>query len=116
VPVQYVFDHGDGTRDVTNQSFAFYEAPGNYEVRMDWAHSDTSGTILCGTVVVVTPFNAGDYLGKTQAQAEATAAANNFVSRIGRIDDESFALTQEVLLNRVTFEIDNGLVTVATQG
>jgi len=36
--------------------------------------------------------------------------------RIGREDDEQFALTQDYIENRVTFEIDDGAVTKATFG
>ncbi len=36
--------------------------------------------------------------------------------RIGREDDEQFALTQDYIENRVTFEIDDGTVTKATFG
>jgi len=110
VAVTYAFDHGDGTIDITNRSVAFYEA------RLQWVHSGTSGTILCGTVQVLADFNAGNYVGKTQAQAEAFAAADNFIFRIGRIDDQVFALTEDYRPNRVTVEIDNGIVTSAVRG
>jgi hypothetical protein len=36
--------------------------------------------------------------------------------RIGREDDEQYAVTQDYIENRVTFEIDDGTVTKATFG
>lgn len=59
VPVSYVFDHGDGTLDPRPVSYAYYAAPGVYEVRLNWAATGVGGgTIICGTVTVsgtVTP-------------------------------------------------------------
>jgi len=53
VPIQFVFDHGDGTLDPRQVSHAFYEAAGTYEVRLNWAATaGRSGSILCGTVTV----------------------------------------------------------------
>lgn len=52
VPVQYVFDHGDGTLDPGPISMAYYPAPGTYGVRLNWAHSGQTGQILCGVVTV----------------------------------------------------------------
>jgi hypothetical protein len=54
VLVYYVFDHGDGTRDPRQVSQAYYAAPGNYSVTLDWATPSRSGTVFCGVVTVTT--------------------------------------------------------------
>lgn len=115
-PVSYVFDHGDGTLDPRNPSDAFYAAPGFYDVKVQWTYAGQQGTIPCGTVTVTPNFNASQFIGKTQVEAEAIAATQGLISRIARIDDEWFALTQDYRIDRVNFEIDNGLVTKATLG
>lgn len=116
VPVAYVFDHGDGTLDPTNKSHAYYAAPGFYEVRLQWAHSGTSGTTFCGTVTVEPAFNSADYVGRSQASATTLATSLGLVVRVTRIDDEYFPGTDDYRLDRVNFEIDNGVVTKATLG
>lgn len=52
IAVEFVFDHGDGTLDPTNQSNAYYAAPGTYQVRLKWSHLGGSGIEDCGTVTV----------------------------------------------------------------
>ena len=54
------------------------------------------------------------YLGLTREEAAARAAAERRPWRIGREDDEWFALTDDYVVGRVTFELDQGLVTVAS--
>lgn len=121
--VNYTFDHGDGTLDHTSVSKAFYEAPGVYQVKLRWSHAGTSGTILCGSVTVdgfvpTTPpvFNANDYIGKSRTQAEAAATQKGFVSRVIRIDTETFPGTYDYRTDRVNLSIDYGVVTGATVG
>ena len=53
VDIDFIFDHGDGTRDPRNPSRAYYEAPGSYDVILDWEHAAGEGSVLCGTVTVV---------------------------------------------------------------
>ncbi len=63
------------------------------------------------------PGNAASaYVGLTKKAAIAKAEADGRPWRIGREDDEQFMLTQDVVENRVTFEIDDGKVTKATFG
>jgi len=52
VPITYSFDHGDGTIDPTAESYAYYRAPGRYDVIMRWQHARQTGSTFCGTVVV----------------------------------------------------------------
>jgi hypothetical protein len=59
---------------------------------------------------------AAAYVGLSKADAIAQAEADDRPWRIGREDDEQFALTQDFIEDRVTFEIDNGTVTTATLG
>jgi hypothetical protein len=56
------------------------------------------------------------YVGLSKADAIAQAEADDRPWRIGREDDEQFALTQDFIEDRVTFEIDDGTVTTATLG
>jgi len=66
---------------------------------------------------LVTPdLSTDDFVGLTQADAEALADENLIPSRIGRIDAESFALTEDFNPGRLTFEIDDGIVTSAALG
>ena len=59
---------------------------------------------------------ADDYVGLTKKAAVTKAEADGRPWRKGREDGESFFLTQDYIPNRVTFEIDNGMVTKATFG
>lgn len=54
--VDYEFDHGDGTRDPRNPSFAAYSEPGSYTVTMIATLGATGEkeTLTCGIVVVTT--------------------------------------------------------------
>ena len=54
------------------------------------------------------------YLGLTREEAAARAAAERRPWRVGREDDKWFALTDDYVVGRVTFELDEGLVTVAS--
>lgn len=57
-----------------------------------------------------------DYIGLSKARAIAKAEAADVPWRIGREDKKQFALTQDFVEDRVTFEIDDGKVTKATFG
>lgn len=116
VAVTYVFDHGDGTLDETSQSSAYYAAPGFYEVRLNWAHSNHSGTTFCGTVTVEPNFSAAEYLGRTPESAQALATSRGLTARIVRIDDQVFPGTTDYRLDRVNLEIDANQVTKAYIG
>lgn len=116
VPVSYVFDHGDGTLDETAQSFAYYAAPGFYDVRLNWAYGNQSGTTFCGTVTVEPVFSAADYLGRTPESAEALATQRGLTLRIVRIDDQFFPGTMDYRLDRVNIEVDANKVTKAYLG
>jgi len=52
IPVDFVFDHGDGTLDPRPRSEAYYASPGSYVVRLRWNHAGGSGVSDCGTVTV----------------------------------------------------------------
>ena len=53
VPVQFRFDHGDGTLDPGARSDAYYLAPGRYPVVVEWWSSSHEGSVACGDVTVV---------------------------------------------------------------
>ena len=53
------------------------------------------------------------FLGLALSDASALAEEQERPWRIGRDDDERFALTQDYVVGRVTFELDDGVVTAA---
>jgi hypothetical protein len=55
----------------------------------------------------------GNYVGLSIEEASMLADARQTPWRIGREGDESFALTQDYVVGRVTFEVDEGIVTLA---
>ena len=66
---------------------------------------------------LVTPdLSTDDFVGLTQAEAEAIAEENLIPNRIGRIDGEFFDLTEDFNPGRLTFEVDDGIVTLAVLG
>jgi hypothetical protein len=81
----------------------------------------------CGTegkadppVVVVDDLRGGDmdgeaarFVGHTIDEAIQLAEDEGRVWRIARTDDESFVLTSDLMVGRVTFEVDDGVVTAA---
>ena len=52
IPLVFAFEHGDGTIDQTSESYAYYEAPGRYDVVMNWYYGMQRGRVFCGTVTV----------------------------------------------------------------
>jgi hypothetical protein len=62
------------------------------------------------------PGSESSFVGLTKSAAIAAAKAQDRPWRIGREDTQQYALTQDYIPNRVTFEIDNGRVTKATFG
>jgi|GEM_PF-967157 len=52
VPVQFAFEHGDGTIDPTSQSRAFYREAGKYDVVLRWTSGQLRNRTFCGTVTV----------------------------------------------------------------
>ena len=59
------------------------------------------------------PVPGGNYVGMSIEEASMLADARKTPWRVGREDDESFALTQDYVVGRVTFEVDEGIVTRA---
>ncbi len=57
--------------------------------------------------------NGEAFIGLSEEDAAALADEQGRVWRIGRRDGESFALTADLFPGRVTFEVDNGIVTSA---
>lgn len=52
VSIDYAFDHGDGTIDPRNPSFAFFEAPGSYDVYVLATNENLDRREFCGTITV----------------------------------------------------------------
>lgn len=52
VSIDYAFEHGDGTIDRRNPSFAFYETPGSYDVYVIATIENLDRRELCGTITV----------------------------------------------------------------
>lgn len=57
-----------------------------------------------------------DYEGLTEAEGRELAASEDRPFRIGRRDDEHFALTMDIIPNRITVELDDGIITAAVLG
>lgn len=79
-------------------------------------NTDGSVVVIPGADVVITAAQAATLIGKTEAIAETDAHANGWVWRVGRRDDEEFALTMDYCECRVTVSIDNDIVTEAVVG
>ena len=54
------------------------------------------------------------FIGLTRDEAMSLAEEEGRPWRLGRLDDEWLAVTADYVVGRVTFEIDDGIVTVAT--
>jgi len=61
-------------------------------------------------------FLVDQYLGLTLEDAEALAAVEGRPFRIGRLDDEYYALTEDFIPHRVTVEVEAGVVVGAVGG
>jgi hypothetical protein len=59
------------------------------------------------------PADEAQFIGLNEDEAGALADGQSRRWRVGRVDGEIFALTDDYIIGRVTFEIDNGLVTTA---
>lgn len=57
-----------------------------------------------------------DIIGMTQVEAEAYATTNDVTMRIGRIDQEYFPLTMDLRPDRITIEIEEGVVVDYSMG
>lgn len=119
-PLGFTFNHGDGTINIGSSSIVRYAAPGNYVVTMAWSRGDESGTVPCGTIEVTGvgagAFQPGDYVGLGEADASALARSRTLEVRVVRRDDEQFPGTADFRRDRINFEIDNGIVSVASLG
>lgn len=58
----------------------------------------------------------GAFIGLTLDGAKAKAVSEGRPWRIGRVDDETYALTADYNPDRVTFDVDTGIVTNAVSG
>lgn len=118
--LSFTFNHGDGTVNFGESSIVRYAAPGNYVVTLAWSGGEDSGTVPCG-VIEVTGVGAGtfqprDYVGLPESDARGLAATRVLNVRITRRDDEQFPGTADFRQDRINFEIDDGIVTVASLG
>ncbi len=116
----YTFNHGDGTINIGDSSIVRYAAPGNYVVTMRWESADDAGQVPCGVIEVsgvgAGAFQPGDYVGLGEADASVLAESRVLEVRIVRRDDEQFPGTADFRRDRINFEIDGGIVTVASLG
>ena len=66
---------------------------------------------------LVTPdLSTDDFVGLSEDEAAAVADENLLTWRVTRVDDESFAVTEDHRPDRLNFEIDDGIVSVVTLG
>ncbi len=118
--LSFTFNHGDGTINIGPSSIVRYAAPGNYVVTMAWSRGEDTGTVSCGVIEVTGvgggAFQPGDYVGLSEADGRALAGSRVLEVRITRRDDEQFPGTADFRRDRINFELDNGIVTVASLG
>jgi hypothetical protein len=69
--------------------------------------------IVAGDTEADDSVDAGDFVGLDTEAAAVLAERNGRPWRVARDDDQHFALTDDLVTGRVTFEIDAGVVTAA---
>lgn len=78
-------------------------------VEPDGGTGASGGTMLAGDVL-----EAADFVGMTLDVAGSWAEENGRQWRVGRQDGEELALTEDFVPGRVTFTVEDGVVTAAT--
>ena len=78
-------------------------------VEPDGGTGASGGTMLAGDVL-----EAADFVGMTLDVAGSWAEENGRQWRVGRQDGEDLALTEDFVPGRVTFAVEDGVVTAAT--
>lgn len=109
---------------ITSDALARSCRAGEFNLRVDLAlNEDGTGKRISWTQptedrpILVTPELAlNDFVGLAQDEAIATAQENLIAWRIARIDDEFLPLTDDFNPGRITFQIDDGVVTSAGLG
>ena len=118
--LSFKFNHGDGTINLGPSTIVRYGAPGDYVVTLGWSRVGESGTVPCGTVSVsgvgAAAFQPGDFVGLGESEASSLAASRALAVRVARRDGEQFPGTADFRRDRINFEIDDGIVTVASLG
>ncbi len=76
----------------------------------DCPHADTADA------TAITQERADMLIGFTEADAESCAVSLGWAFRVGERDGESFAVTEDYSLQRVTVSVTNGLVTAVAVG
>jgi len=66
--------------------------------------------VVFGVVAIALAGDNNDFIGLTQAEAEALASDNNVMFRVGMQDGEPFAVTFDYRPGRVTASITDGVV------
>ena len=108
------------TQDAPSRSCV--EGEFNLRVNLALTFSGAAKTITWSQPIelqapLVTPdLSTDDFVGLTQDEAEAIADENDIAHRTLRIDQESFAVTEDIDPGRLNFEIDDGIVTSASLG
>lgn len=82
----------------------------------DSSSDDSSADDGSGSTVADVAADESDFVGLDKDEAIELAESEGRTWRIGREDDEMFAVTNDFVADRVTFEIDDGVVTTATFG
>ena len=109
---------------ITQDALARSCVAGEFNLRVDVALNESAeGKRITSTQPqsdeprLVTPeLSTDDFVGLPQAEAEAIANENLIPWRIGAVDGEFFALTEDFNPGRLTFEINDGVVTSAGLG
>lgn len=98
IVVAYAFDHGDGTIDNRNPSFAFYENPGSYDVYALATVGDETDVrqVFCGTVEV--------YAGPDTVQIFCNISA----TRVPVGGQTIFTASSDPAVLSIDYEFDHG--------
>ncbi|MGI9614377.1 MAG: hypothetical protein ACR2QO_15810 [Acidimicrobiales bacterium] len=118
---------GDGSDDQNSQAQTTVEASPSDDGGADGDRGAEEAAATTTTVRPPTTAGAGEgpadglsppgaFVGLALGDAQAKANGEGRPWRIGRLDDESYALTADYNPERVTFDVDGGVVTKAVAG
>ena len=109
---------------ITEDALARSCVTGEFNLRVDVPLNESAAGKTLGAVQVSAPEtppttlapNANDFIGLPVDVATAIAEQNGITTRIVRIDDDFFPVTEDFIPDRVSLEVDDGIVTAVSLG